>query len=347
MSQKYFISIIWGYSRSMYSFSPEENYHLQTLKVAKSMGFVPLALIRQSPGDMEGDPNFDRDIKVIDYKNFFNFLGVLLKYRNAVFYVNSYEWQSFLVPFICPKSIFMGHTHVVRQTKIKQIIQDLVFKAFARVRLNNEEEKQFLIARGTAEKKLFVLPLAVSSKYFYFIENPNRKDILYFGNVTEKKNLPTILRALSLVRKQKPNVKLHLVGKILDSSFWPTVNELGLKEAVVSYGFLPLADLARTLNSFLIYANSSFDEGQCVAVYNAALCGAALCLPGIMSFSGVFKNMALFHRPKDYHALAQNMLSYLDNAKLAEELNQKCRQYILKCYNTQVVEAGLKQLFNL
>ncbi len=344
-SPKYFVSVIWGYSRQMYAFSPEENYHLQALQVAKSLGYKPVALIRQGQNDIQDDPNFDKDITIIEYKNFFNFLWQLLKFRRALFYVNSYEWQSFLVPFIASKSIFMGHTHPVRQTKTKQLIQDFVFKFFSRVRLNNHEEKEFLIARGSPAKKLFVAPLAVSNKYFYKTGTSDRQDIVYFGNVTAKKNLPAILRAVNMVKKERPDIKLHIVGRISDPAFWPEAESLGLKDNIVAYGFMPLEDLAKTLNNFLVYVNSSFDEGQCVAVYNAALCGNALCLPSIMSFTGVFKDRALFHAPTDEKKLAENILLYLNNPAKAAEDNQKCREYILKFYSESAVVENLKKLF--
>ncbi len=240
MSQpKYFVSVIWGYSRQMYDFAPEENYHLQALKVAKSLGYQPIALIRQGPGNMQNDPRFDPDIKVVDYKNFWNFFWQLFKYRRALFYVNSYEWQSFLVPFVAGKSIFMGHTHVVRQTKLKQKIQDFVFRFFVRVRLNNEREKEFLVARGCAPGKLFVAPLAVSAKYFYKFGNLPRKNVVYLGNVAPKKNLPTILAALKILKKSMPEIELHVIGALNDGSFWPEAEKRGLKDNVKTYGFLP------------------------------------------------------------------------------------------------------------
>ena len=129
---KYFVSIIWGYFAHMYDFAPEENYHLHALKVAKEMGYTPVVLIRQSPGDIEKDPLFDPTTIVINYKNFAQYIFYILKFsvKGAVFYVNSCEWRSLVVPFMARRTIFMGHTHPVRQTPLKQSLFDFILKFF-------------------------------------------------------------------------------------------------------------------------------------------------------------------------------------------------------------------------
>ncbi len=105
--------------------------------------------------------------------------------------------------------------------------------------------------------------------------------------------------------------------------------------------------MAAVLNSFAVCVNSSFDEGQCVAVYDAALCGCALCLPKIMSFIGVFSGKALFHEPTDSAKLAENLLYYLQHPGIAEGQNERCRQDILRDCSEAAVEANLKKLFTL
>ena len=45
--KKYLVSIIWGYSKRMYDFAIEENYHLHVLNIAKELGYVPVVIIKQ------------------------------------------------------------------------------------------------------------------------------------------------------------------------------------------------------------------------------------------------------------------------------------------------------------
>ena len=160
----------------------------------------------------------------------------------------------------------MAHTQPKRQNEIKQKIQNFVYKFFTFIRLNNEEEKRFLLTQGIQEDKLQVIPLIVSKNVFYRIENTKRKDLVYFGNITEKKNLMTILKAFELVKEKYPEIKLNIIGNIWDTKITEYANNSMYKNDIIFHGFLPNNILVEKLNNTLIYLNSSFDEGQCVAV---------------------------------------------------------------------------------
>lgn len=351
MKQKRFVSIIWGYSTHMYAFAPEENYHLHALKVAKELGYTPCAIVRDGKKQMIEDPHFDPAIEVIDYKNafqfFFNVIRLLLS--RSVFYVNSYEWQSFVVPFLAWKTIFMAHTQPKRQTPKRQKIQNFVYRFFTTIRLNNEEEREFLLKEGANPEKLHVVPLVVSQDVFK-ITNPNiadRKDLVYFGNVTVKKNLPTIIKAYEQVRETKPDIKLHIVGRIHDLTVVDLIHASKHKDGIIQHGFLQNDQLVVELNKMLIYLNASFDEGQCVAVYDAALSGCALCLPNIMSFVGVYKDSALFHDVTDSSKMAENILHYINHPELIEKHRALNLDMIRKNYSTEVVEHKMRELFSI
>ena len=347
--KKYFVSIIWGYSPHMYNFAPEENYHLHALKIAKDMGYQPVAIVRGSENNMRNDPHFDKDIITIDYKNFCNYLYQLIKYslRSSTIYANSYEWRSFIVPFLAKKTVFAPHTQPKRQNKIRQLIQDFVYRFFKKIRVINQTEYDFVRSRGISGGKLVIAPITVSSKIFHLTGNQKRTDVVYFGNITPKKNLLTILKAFKIVVGKRKGTILHVIGNNWDNDFLPNVEKLGLKDSVLYHGFLPEEKLAEELNKYAVYVNASFDEGQCVAVYDAALCGCALCLPTIMSFTGVFKNMALFHEVMDHEKLADNIIRYLDDPALVQMHNRQNIEMILRDYSVESVEQKTKKLFTI
>lgn len=345
MKKKYFISIIWGFPQYFHNFAKEEHYHIHALSVAKDMGFQPVVIIKNEKGIIESDPLFDSDTKIIYYKNPVQYIFLLCKYSlsGAIFYVNSVEILSLIVPIVARKTIFMGHTHPVRQSKLKQIIFNFSMRLFSRIRLNNNEEKEFLLKQGIAEKKLWVAPLSISlEKYKVVDESAPRNDLVYFGNITTKKNLPTIIRAGAIVAEKYPDLALHLIGKIYDEFDSEIEGQLN----VIKYGFIKnVSDVNEILNKTSIYINSSFDEGMCVAVYNAALAGNALCLPEIMSFVGVFNGKALFHKVTDYEQLAKNITYYIENPEIAREHNKLIREMIIKEYNYNVISDKMNKLF--
>ncbi len=340
---KKFVSIIWGYNTNMHTFAAEENYHLHILKVAKELGFKPYIILHGDRSSIQQDPHLDSDTEIISYKNIFQYIYLVVKFSlsGSLFYVNSLEWQSFVVPFLARKTIFMAHTQPERQSPLKQKIQNFVYIFFTAIRLNNETEKDFLIKEGTDQRKLHVIPLVVSQNIFRLTDTQeNRKDLVYFGNVTPKKNLSTILKAFKLVQTHHPEIKLHIIGNIYDSNFMAT-------EGVIVHGHMPQdKNLVALLNKTRVSVNSSLDEGQCVAVYDTSLCGNALCLPNIMSFRGVFKNKALFHDIYDHKKLAENILCYLADTDILIKHRDACITMIQKDYSIHTIEEKLKELLS-
>ena len=56
----------------------------------------------------------------------------------------------------------MGHTHPKRQTVLKQKIFNFSMMFFTKLRLNNNEEKDFLLKEGLKKEKLKVVPLSIA-----------------------------------------------------------------------------------------------------------------------------------------------------------------------------------------
>lgn len=375
MKNRYFINFIHGYFKSLQEFSLSENYHLHVFIGAKKAGYNKFFLIiREGMDILKEDSNlkilkdeYDIDILILDYKNIFNFYYLLLKFslvsfkQGVLIYFNSHELETYLglifskiFSFGKIKNVFMAHTQPKRgglgNANLKQFLQDkILFKFFTdRIRLNNITEEEYLINNKVKKEKLFILPLVVDERIFTKVKDyKDRKDLLYFGQLSKKKNIPTILKALKEIHNNKnyDYVKLNIVGKETGYFLKEDLEILDIVNIVNKYGFVPLKDLNNILNNFLIYLNDSQDEGQCVAVFEAALSGCALCLPNIMSFKDVFKNKALFHEVGDYKKLSENIIYYLENPGLIKDHNEKNIKMIREEYNSNIIEEEMSTLF--
>ena len=341
-----FISVIWGYHKQMFSFSKAENYHVAALAAAAELGYVPEVMLVNPEVDISDDPNFDVAIRVERYSGPVSYIKYLIKNREHIIYANSFVWQSLLVSLICPHAIFMGHDSVKRKTALKQKIENFVFKRFEKIRTISQDEKDFLVGQGIPAAKIEVVPLAIDLKTFSYQENSDRSDIVFLGNVAPDKNIGDIARALALVVKKHPDVILRILGEIREPSFRELIKELGIEKNVAVKGFVPHAELSSSLNQCKICVNSSISEGQCLAVYEAAACGAALCLPTTMSFKSVFQDKALFHDLFNSRMLAQNIMRYLEDEELRTAHNKKCREMIAREYNPDAVNSKFKKLIS-
>ncbi len=350
---KYFVSFVIGYFPALHKFAIFQNYYLYPSVVAKEIGYTPVILIKEGESDLYADPNLPKDIVIVEYKNFAHFISVLTKYSllRSFFYINNHQPLSYFALiftklFFC-KNIFMGHIQPKRTNSFRQFIFNFVLLFTDRVRLNNSAEKQFLLSINVPKQKLFIVPIAIDTTKFHLVQEDytTRKDIVYYGNLTTQKGLPTIFEALSLVKNELPNTCLHIVGSRGNYAPEEDIKKMGLEGSVVLHGtFFHGKELNTLLNSFLVFVISTKAEGQCMAVYESALAGNALCLPKIMSFTETFKNKALFHELGDAPALAKNIVEYLNNKSAIESHNKKVVNMINLEYTEEVVKESFLKL---
>ncbi len=339
------IEIAVGYHAQLFSLSPVENYHLHALRSARRAGFDPILYAVRPEVRIADDPQYD-GFPIFTYENPFRYLLFFWSHRHDAVYAGTLVWQSMIAPFICPRTAFMTHDSVRRRAPWKQIVQDIVFRLSKRVRVVTPEEKEFLVARGLPPVKIAVIPLAVDSVHFRERGSHARNGIVFLGNVTPDKDIPTILRAFAIVRRSFPDIAFHVIGEVRDPSFEPLVRSLGLERSVVLRRFVPHSRLPEELSRRYLYANSSVSEGQCLAAYEAAACGLCLCLPRTLSFAGVFRESALFHDPHDAAALAGNMVSYLRNPAVAREHAARAREVVVRACGTEAVSRQEADLFS-
>jgi len=341
-----FISIIWGYHKQMFDFFKEENYHIVALDSARNAGYEVSVYMINSQANIRDDPYSDKKIPVFEYRGPLSYLAFLFRNRNSVVYANTLVWQSLIVPFICRHSIFMAHDSVKRKTVLKQKIENFVFKRFSKIRVISEEEKDFLINQGINPENIKVIPIAIDTTTFQFDSKAKRDNIVFLGNVTPDKKIPTILLAMHLAVKKFPKLKLDIIGEIRDERFYGLVDRLKLNDNVTIIGYVPHRRLSAYLNHYKIYVNSSISEGQCLAAYESACCGAALCLPKTFSFEGVFAGKALFHDVYDHETLAGNIITYLEDENLKKEHSRACREFIEENYSPEKTNQKMKSLFS-
>lgn len=341
-----FVSVVWGYHKQLYTLSALENYHLRALNTAQNLGLNLRVVSISAQAPIEKDPHFPVNCLVERYRGWIWYIQYLLKHRKALIYANTFTLQSFIVPFICSRTIFMGHDSVKRKTWFKQLLQNFVLRRFAKVRVVTEEEKQFLVHHGMDSDRIAVVPLAIDTDHFSETSTVSKKGLVFLGNATPDKDVVTILKAVGKVREKVPEITLDIIGEIRDEQVKNLISQLQLHDIVKVHGFVTHAELPKLLNQFLICINSSISEGQCLAVYEAALCGMALCLPITLSFSGVFKDKALFHEVGDYEQLAKNIEQYYSTPEIIPRYQQACQEMIRNNYSSVVIDQQLKDLFS-
>lgn len=345
--EKYFVTFIIGYFKALHSFSIFQNYYLYPAILAQMAGFKTVVIVKEGVDLLKEDPHFNGNVIVIEYKNIFQFIFLLVRFcfKNSVFYINNHNIRSYIAlvitGFLGRINIFMGHIQPKRTTQLRQMIFNTVIYFTTYVRLNNQNEKKYLTeVHCVPEEKLIVIPIAIDMNNFFLKESNylKRNGVVYYGNTTTQKGFPTMFEAISIVKKDIPNIEFHIVGSKGDYLPEEHIFEYGLEKNVFLHGpFKHGEELNDLLNTFEIFIISTKAEGQCLAVYESALSGNALCLPKIMSFEENFKDKALFHELGDSEVLAKNIITFLTDKNLIVSYNDKSRDYIKKEFSEERV----------
>ena len=103
-------------------------------------------------------------------------------------------------------------------------------------------------------------------------------------------------------------------------------------------------EIRELLNISDVYVLSSSIEAQGLTNYEAASSGTAICLSTIGSFKTVFKDLVLYHNPKDYKKLADNLLKYYKNEKVRKTNASKLKKFV-KDWDFPIIRKRLKKLY--
>jgi glycosyltransferase involved in cell wall biosynthesis len=146
--------------------------------------------------------------------------------------------------------------------------------------------------------------------------------VLYVGTIEPRKNLPRLLRAFQLVRRQGfPRHALVLVGHRgwMDAAIMRTVEELQLDGSVRMLGYVPTEDLVALYNLAEVLAFPSLYEGFGLPVVEAMACGTPVLTSPRGSLAEVAGAAAEFVDPLDVECIGDGLRRLLaDPGRRAE-----------------------------
>jgi alpha-1,3-rhamnosyl/mannosyltransferase len=190
-------------------------------------------------------------------------------------------------------------------------------------RLGIPEERVFAIHsgnRGDQFRPITNASARLAEKYT-FLQTGKYKYLLYVGNEFPRKNLATLLKALSLLPS---DVRLLKVGGAGGQRFRAhtlrLITKMGLEERVIFFPEVTDEDLALLYNSADLYVCSSFLEGFCHPILEAMACGLPVVCSNRASLPEIAGDAALLIPPEEAEAFAQAILLVLNDTGCRERM---------------------------
>ncbi len=159
----------------------------------------------------------------------------------------------------------------------------------------------------------------VKAKY-----NLPEKFSLYVGTLEPRKNIPTLLQAFAILKKQH-HLKLVIAGRKgwLYDEIFETVKKLKLTGDVIFTGYICEKDLPALYNLADLFVFPSFYEGFGLPVLEAMACGLPVITSDTSSLPEVVGDAGIMVDPYDVEGLAEAMYKVLADATLQQRMRAK------------------------
>lgn len=220
------------------------------------------------------------------------------------------------------------HGHIKGVSFKRSIVEKIVFVNADKIIITNKAAKTFLINNYDLQPiKVCFIPNYINIGQFAPIEEERKYDILFVGRITDVKNIPVLIKAISILKNKK--LSLLIIGS------GPDIKHIKMLAGVnnVSLSHIPKVtnyELPRYYNmSKLVVLLSSY-EGNPKTLLEAMACGRPVIgtdVPGINSIISNKKNGLLCQLTPESVAEAISLL--LGDPKLAKQLGINGRKYIM------------------
>lgn len=299
---------------------------------------------------IEDDPHFISWVKVIYYRNIFQYLSYLWRNRNAIIYSNSLTIKTLLVGLIGRRTVFIPHDSIFGSNWAKRIIIKFFYFFFGKIRLNNDSE---VYAVNAIRKKLWVkIPLVVSDFFYNFWNARIQPENIFISlwNIVPKKQPELLLQALKTLKDKWYTFKLRVIGEdrlweFYNYTYSSLLKKYGLENEVEVLWYQPHTQLPSLLNWASLYVNTSKQEGLCLAVYECALSWLQTILPNILSFNNIFGKDGLYYQKESVQDLVEKIEYFLQHKEVFVNKIRNTQQYILKNNSYLSIKNALKDLF--
>lgn len=188
---------------------------------------------------------------------------------------------------------------------------------------------------------------------FFAIPNLEKETecrLLYAGTIDERKNVLDLLRALVIVRRQVPGVRLRVAGRTTSPPYEQKVRHFVAEEGLApNVDFLGLLDKEQLLHEYArcsLVVLASRQETMPMAVIEAMAAGKPVVatrvggVPELVEDGDSGYTVAL----GDVDGMASHILELLESVALRQRLGQRARQ-LAQRFRLEVVASQYRQLY--
>lgn len=242
------------------------------------------------------------------------------------------------------KETFLRKIRDYLSLPILMYFEKLIFQKAEKILTLSHYTKNKIIQRyGISGQKIDVALFPIDFDKFYPINYSKRKNdyLLFTGRINdERKNIPLLLSAFSRVKRQYPNLKLKLIGRLPSKKLLVLTNRLKIENSVEFLGNLKREDLIPYYQNAALFVIPSFQEGLCISAIEALSCGIPVVSTRCGGPEDFIKNdyNGYLVENNNENSLVKGIIQFLnqDNEK-KKKMAKNARNYILENHSYQKI----------
>ena len=266
-------------------------------------------------------------IEVIHHPITFDFKYELAASKKIKYKISRYRWYSFLK---MQKKV---------APKIKTIISPSISSKKGIIQEFNCREETIRVINNGLDTNEFT-PIKENKRIPHRLITTASADV-------PLKGLDYSLKALSILKKEFPEIHLVVIGPIKQNGHTKRlIKKLKIKDKVVFKSNLTKVQISEEYSKSSISIVSSLYEGFGYPVIEAMSCETPLIATNVSSIPELVGEYAMLVEPKNEEALSKAIIKILSDYKSFEEIAVKGRKHIIKTFNwAKIIKEYEKVIF--
>jgi glycosyltransferase involved in cell wall biosynthesis len=260
--------------------------------------------------------------------------------RNVPLVISWHEvWKDYWYEYLGKKGFF------------GKVVEKMVSKLTKNVVAVSSRTRKKLIELGVNKRMIKSVYNGVDLNVINSVKKSSeRSDIIYVGRLMEHKGIDKLIRAISVVKKKKPEVKAIIIGEGPEKRKLIKLSKsMGLEENIKFIDFLPeREDVYSYMKSSKIFALPSILEGFSIVTIEANACKTPVLT--VRHENNATTDLIVNGKngivvENDYEEIAKGLSKLLNNRRLLERMGRESYEFVKENFDWERSAKGMEILY--
>ncbi len=203
--------------------------------------------------------------------------------------------------------------------------------------------------------EIHIIPNGVREEFFEIENNEVENGLLFVGGIEPRKGLLNLLKAVKIIKKEIPDVRLHIVGSVRKQGYFNSlidyVKQNNLNENIIFKGELSEKEVKKEFSECSVFVFPSKEESFGIVLAEAEACGKPVVASNIGGIPYVVDDnkTGFLVEYGDFETFAEKVLRLLKDKNLRDNMGKVGKEKAKQFSNKDIAEKyyGLYEKVNM